>query len=177
MSQDTSNRAWYALLTRSNFEKTVKAELESKVVENYCPGLDDLAPLKLGSPKPLFPGYLFVRMDPNTDERLTVLKSRGAVRLLGTGNEIQPIPDEQIDSLRKALSSARAMTLHRFTQRGTWMRVMGGPLAGVEGRLLRQKNHTRLILSVDLLARSIAVEVDSDEIEVVDTKSATLARR
>src|SRR6266849_7068570 len=110
MSILSTEPSWYAIQTRSNFEKIVTAELGDRGIESYCPAIEELrqwADRKKIIERPVFPGYVFARFQDASHTRLTVHKVNGAVRILGTGNKIEPIPDREIDSIRVMLSSGR----------------------------------------------------------------------
>jgi len=160
---------WYAVQTRSNFEKHTCVELHARGVEHYCPAFREVhqwADRKKVVERPLFPGYVFARFSDSGALRLRILQAPGAVRILG-GEKIEAIPDEEIDSIRKLLNSGRQCTAHPFLREGSWVRVRRGALKNVEGTLIRVKNETRLVLSIALLCKSVATEVDIADVEVV----------
>lgn len=166
-AEPTSAR-WYALQTRSRFEKLVRAELSGKKVEHYLPTFNEVHQWKDRKKVvelPLFSGYVFARFPDEDEARLQVLRTNGVVRILGAGGEMEPIPDWEIDSIRLALASGNQFFLHPFVREGAWVRVRRGALAGVEGRLVRLKSQTRLVLSVELLSRAVATEVDLGDVE------------
>jgi transcription antitermination factor NusG len=169
-SASTSAR-WYAVQTRSRFEKVVQAALQSEGVEHYLALFQEVHQWKDRKKMvelPLFSGYIFVRFDNHVDAvRLRVLHTVGVTRILGSNGIIDPIPDQQIESLRQLLRSKNRCYPHPFIREGAWVRVRRGVLAGLEGRLIRVKNETRLILSVDLLSQSVATEVDARDVEPV----------
>jgi transcription antitermination factor NusG len=166
---------WYVLQTRSNFEKRVVAELGRKGLETYLPLYHEEHQWKDRRKiveVPLFGGYIFVRIDGTNESKLSVLRTTGVVRILGQGDRIEPVPDAEIDSIRMLLSTNVRCFLHPFLKEGAWVRVKKGPLRGVEGQLVRFKGQARLVLSVSLLARSVATEVDVSEVESVRTSGA-----
>jgi transcription antitermination factor NusG len=163
-------RTWYVVHTRSNFEKRVSEKLGDKGMQIYLPlyreehqWKDRRKVVEL----PLFPGYLFVQMPDTNEDRLTVLRTPGAVCILGQDQRIEPVPETEIQSIRKLLSSNVRFMAHPLLKEGAWVRVKSGPLKGVEGQLERFKGQTRLVLSISLLARSVSTEVDSVEVEVL----------
>lgn len=161
---------WYAVQTRSRFEKMVRAELEFKSVEHYLPTFKEVHQWKDRKKVvelPLFSGYVFARIPPEDAARVQVLRTNGVVRILGNSGEMEPIPDWEIDSIRRALDSGNQFFPHPFVREGAWVRVKRGALAGVEGRLVRFKSQTRLVLSVELLSRAVATEVDTWDVEPV----------
>ncbi len=161
---------WYAVQTKSNFEKLVTRELSAKGIENYCPTLEELhqwADRKKAVQRPVFPGYIFVRFVDMDGTRQLVRQTNGAVRILGNAEKIEAVPDSEIDSIQRLLKSGHTCFSHPFLQEGMLVRVKRGALRGIEGKLVRVKNQTRLVLSVNLLCNSIAVEVDATNVEPV----------
>ena len=110
---------------------------------------------------PLFPGYLFCRLDLNT-RLLPLFTTPGVVRLLGVGQTPLPVDDCEIDAIRAVLKTSRATRPWPMPKAGERVRIEAGPLCGVEGILVGQKRNSRLVVSVTLLQRAIAVEVDAD---------------
>jgi len=109
---------------------------------------------------PLFPGYLFCRSDSAT--RLPILTTPGVLRMLGTGRIPIPVEDGEIASLQKAAQAGASMIPYPYWQSGQAGRITAGPLAGIEGIVVTEKNSTRLVLNVSLLQRSVMLEIDSD---------------
>ena len=112
---------------------------------------------------PLFPGYCFARFDP--DERLSVLKCTGVVSIVSFNGDIAAIPDVEIDSLRRLVSSELQYDPCPLIREGAMVEVVHGPLKGVVGRLLRKGAHARLILAVDLIGQAVSVEVDAADVK------------
>lgn len=161
---------WYALHTKSNFEKITASEVSAKGLESFLPVRAELhrwKDRKKTIETPLFPGYVFVRIADCDRSRLQVVRSTGAVRILGTGTWIEPIPDVEIDSIRTLIRSGIPFHAHSFLREGERVRVKWGPLEGVEGVLTRIKSENRLIMSVEMLSQSVAVQVDLDHVEAV----------
>jgi transcription antitermination factor NusG len=161
---------WYAVHTRSNFEKRVAADFAAKGLENYLPAVREVhlwKDRKKAVEIPVFPGYVFVRVGNTDRERLQVLHTLGTVRILGNGGEIEPIPDLEIESLQQLMRSNTPVFAHPFLREGSWVRVKRGALEGLEGFLVRIKTRGRLVLSVNLLSRSVATEVDLTAVEAI----------
>jgi transcription antitermination factor NusG len=159
---------WYAVQTRSNFEKVVHSELLAKNVECYLPLLSETRQWKDRKKQieyPVFPGYVFARFGDEPDVRLRVLRSYGAVRILGSAASIEAIPEPEIENVRQLLASGARAFLHPFLREGMRVRVRRGPLRGIEGLLVRFRNQDRLVLSVDLLSRSVATEINTRDVE------------
>jgi transcription antitermination factor NusG len=155
---------WYAIHTRSNFEKAAAQVLVNKGFETYLP----LYKVKkrwtdrvVEQDVPLFSGYVFCRMD--TGERVPVLSVPGVVSIVGFGKNPAPISDGELDAVRRALESGLAIEALAYLKEGERVRVnKEGALYGVEGILLKKKSDWKLVISVELLHRSVAVEIDRD---------------
>lgn len=161
---------WYAVQTRSRFEKTVRGELSRWGIDHYLATFQDVHQWKDRKKVvevPLFSGYVFVRLEDTEAARLQVLKTNGVVRILGVGGRMEPVPDFEIDSIRQLLASGTRCYPHPFIREGSWVRMRRGPLAGVEGRLIRVKSQTRLVLSIELLSQAVATEVDASDVETI----------
>lgn len=157
---------WYAAYTAANHEKRVADQFASLELEHFLPLYESLRKWKdrkVWLQLPLFPGYVFVRMALRN--RLRVLKVAGVSKLVGFGEMPAPLPQEEIDALRLSLASGLRAEPHPYLSAGQRVRVRSGPLAGVEGILVRRKNATRFVLSVNLIARSVAVDIDALDIE------------
>jgi transcription antitermination factor NusG len=111
--------------------------------------------------RPLFPGYVFCRLNPS--ERLVpVLTSPGVVSLIGSGKQPAPIPEVEIDAVRRLLASGAGVEAYPLVREGQRIRVTRGSLKGLEGILLKKRNEWRLVISVTLLQRSLSVEIDRE---------------
>ncbi|MBV8552121.1 MAG: UpxY family transcription antiterminator [Acidobacteriaceae bacterium] len=156
---------WYAIRTRSNQENVAALVLEGKGYEYYLPKYrarrrwsDRVVIAEL----PLFPGYVFCRFD--VKQRLPILTTPGVVSIVGFGNEPVAIAESEIADIQAVLTSGLAAEPCPFLREGQRVRVKYGSLAGLEGILLKKKTDWRIIISVTMLQRSIAVEIDSDSI-------------
>lgn len=161
---------WYAVYTRSNFEKRVAAELAAKPVENYLPVVQEWHQWKDRKKLvevPVFPGYVFARFADSTRNRLQVLHTAGTVRILGQREQIEPIPDREIESVQRLLQANVPCFAHPFLREGAWVRVKRGALQDLEGLLVRVKSKTRLVLSITLLSQAVATEIDISDVEVI----------
>ena len=158
--------AWFALYTRSRHEQVVKTQLDRKEIENYLPMYIRQSQWKdrmKQIPFPLFPGYLFVRIP--LLERMEVLKVQGAVQLIGDGKHPLPVPDDQILNLKSCVEGGLKFDPWPYLTVGNRVRVKDGPFAGLEGILLRKKGSSRLVISIDLIQRSLAIEIEGWRIE------------
>jgi transcription antitermination factor NusG len=163
---------WYAVHTRSNFEKRIADELSAKGLESYLPSYEELHQWKDRKKKvdlPLFPGYVFTRFYDCPEARIAVLRTAGVVRILGQSGGIEPVPEQEIEGVRSVLGSKLPCYAHPLLREGAWVRVRRGALQGVEGLLVRLKNQTRLVVSVTLLSRSVAAEIDAADVEPIQT--------
>jgi len=114
---------------------------------------------------PLFPGYVFVRMA--LVDRSRVLQVPSVVRLVGFIGHLSPLPDEEIEGMKKGLVGGVRAEPHPFLTVGRRVRIKSGPLVGRQGILLRRKGILRVVLSIDLIMRSIAVDMDVADVEPV----------
>ena len=166
----TENVNWYALLTRSNFEKTVYASINKKRIEAFLPKVKKKSRRKdrnLMIEVPLFPGYIFVRTGVEPAEQLNILKTTGAVRLLGNKAGPVPVPASQIASL-KILTSTETDLITGANVRlkkGDPVMILEGPLAGVRGEFTYYKGQGRVAIKIDVLGQYCGVDVDEDNVE------------
>jgi transcription termination/antitermination protein NusG len=163
-----SQPPWYAIYTRYKHEKTVAQILASKGFEIFLPlyatahrWKDRIKLLSL----PLFPCYVFLK--GGLDRRLAIVTTPGFYLLVSNGGHPLEIPPEEIDAVRRAVESGARVNPHPFLKCGERVRVKCGALAGVEGILVRKKNLYRLVLSVEMLGKSVALEVDAFEVQRV----------
>jgi len=112
---------------------------------------------------PLFPGYVFVRIA--LADRLQVLEVPSVVRLVGFCGQPAPLPEADIEAIRLCLERGPRFEPHPYLQAGQGVRVARGPLEGLEGTVIRRKSHTRLVISLHLIMRSVAVEVEETDLE------------
>jgi transcription antitermination factor NusG len=163
-TQDTS--AWWVLYTRHQHEKTVAEMLSAKGFEVFLPLYESMRRWKDRSKMltlPLFPCYVFVR--GGIHRRLQVLTTPGVHMILFHGENVAIIPETEVDAIRKAVEGPFRVEPHPFLKCGERVRVTRGSLEGVEGVLVRKKNLYRLILSVNMMAQSVAVEIDATDVE------------
>jgi transcription antitermination factor NusG len=159
---------WYAAYTSAQHEKKVAAELERRSVESFLPVYssvrrwrDRQVQLEL----PLFPGYVFVHVALR--ERLRVLQVPGVAKLVGFGGLPVALPGEEIEALRVGLDGRLRAEPHPFLTVGRRVRLKSGPLAGMQGILLRKKGKYRVVISIELIQRAVAVELETLEVEPV----------
>jgi transcription antitermination factor NusG len=153
---------WFAIQTLSRHEKVVRSQLEMRNVENFLPTMRQLSQWtdrKKEIEVPLFAGYCFARF--SLADRLPVLQSQGVVCVVGSGGRPEPIPDEEIESLRKLISSSSDYDCCSYLREGMIVEVIRGPLQGVKGRLVREARPSRLVLSISLIQRAVSIEIDA----------------
>lgn len=160
--------AWFAIYTQHQHEKTVANLLSNKNFEVFLPLYaarhkwnDRTKQLLL----PLFPSYVFVRT--NLRERVEILRTPGVYQFVWFGGVPHPIPEDEIQAVQRAIEHSLAIEPHPYLHCGDRVRVKSGPLVSSEGILVRIKNQFRLVLSIELLNRSVAVEVEQNEVEPV----------
>ena len=162
---------WYAVYTRSRHEKHVREQCERRSIEAFLPLYETVHRWKdrrMRVQLPLFPSYIFVRIDLN--KRLDVLQIPGVACLVGFSGQPVSLREEEIDALQKGLSDGVCAMPHPYLAMGRRVLIKAGPLAGLEGILLRHKGNLRVVLSIDLLQRSIAVQADVANLEPVPGK-------
>ncbi|HXU12851.1 MAG TPA: transcription termination/antitermination NusG family protein [Candidatus Binatia bacterium] len=171
MAPDAGAR-WHVLWTRSHCEQLVHDQLAGKQFELFLPKFEawvKRAGSRSLSGAPLFPGYLFLRHALDKESYLEVRKSRGLVTILGDSwDRPAVLPDSEIEAIRLMVGARMPAAAHPYLREGRRVRITRGPLAGLEGILVQVKlNQGLLVLSVDLLQRSVAVEVDCTAVEPV----------
>jgi len=160
--------AWYAVYTRHQHEKAIAQILSAKGLEVFLPLYNATRRWKdrtMHLSLPLFPCYLFLR--GMEERRLEVVTTPGIVSILGINGEAAAIPESEIESVRKVIEWGNRVEPHPFPRCGDRVRVISGALQGLEGILVRKKNLYRLVLSVEMLERLAAVEVDVSAVERV----------
>jgi transcription antitermination factor NusG len=159
---------WYAAYTRANHERRVAQELTDRGVEHFLPQYQSLRKWKdreVEVSLPLFPGYVFVHMA--LERKLRVLQIPGVACLVGFAGKPAAIANEELARIREALSRKVVASPHPYLNVGRRVRVLDGPFAGLEGIVARRKKRNRLVLSLDLIERSIAVELGEANLEPV----------
>lgn len=155
---------WFALQTRSRHEKIVRHQLAARNIEQFLPTVTRLSQWKDRKKEiefPLFPGYCFARF--SLDNRFAVLQSPGVVHIVGALRP-EPIPDLEIESLRIVLNNGPRYDLYPYLKKGCLVEVTKGPMKGVKGIFMRHARPNRLVLSINLIQRAVAVEVDASSI-------------
>lgn len=161
-------RCWYAVHVRSRHEFSVLDALSKSGREAFLPTVERLRKWKDRKKMlafPLFPGYLFVHMHKSADDRLTLLKTKGVVRLLGmVPGEAEPVPEEQIDSLKKLVEHKETLDPYPYLKEGQKVRINRDALAGVEGILVEKQGQHMLVISVDILQQGVCLKIDASDV-------------
>jgi transcriptional antiterminator NusG len=169
--------SWYALHTHSHCEQRVAFELSIRRFEAYLPVFREQHQWKDRKKLvelPLFPGYVFVRMLDLAATRLEVRKIDKVVRILGQGDRIERVADEEIDALKRLLSASARCHAHPLLREGAWVRVRRGALEGLEGLLIGTKSQSRLVVSITLLSQSVSTEIDASDVEFLRPSHTSL---
>jgi transcription antitermination factor NusG len=159
---------WYALYTAPRHEKRVADQIDQQGISCFLPLYRSVRRWKDRRKElamVLFPGYVFVQMPLQI--RLRVLQLPGAVRLVTFNGQPAALPEEEIESLRTRLSGSGNVEPHPYLNAGQRVRVRSGPLQGLEGIIVRTKDRCRIVLSIHLIMRSMAVEVDECDVESI----------
>ncbi len=164
-STPTAGPRWYAVSTRSRHEKHVRDHLAGHGIEPLLPLLRRVNQWKDRKKEvnvPLFPGYCFARF--TWAASLAVLKAPGVVRIIGGCGKPEPIPDSEMDAVKKLMTNTLPYDSHPYLREGTRVRIVRGPLEGTEGVLTRKENRHRVVISIHLIQQAAAVEVDSADL-------------
>jgi transcription antitermination factor NusG len=176
---DSTCYPWFAVRVRSNHERIAAAHLRERGYQEFSPSCKTerrWSDRKKEMDQFLFPGYVFCRLDPL--DRLPVLTAPGVVDLVGFGKIPAPIPDHEIECIRRMVQSGLFVMPWPFLELGHKVLIERGPLAGVEGILDDVRGKCRLVVSVQLLQRSVSAEVDRSWIRPLPTDgSASMAPR
>ena len=170
MVERTQRRRWHVLWTRSNCEQMVSDRLAAQGFEVFLPTVNAWSRrggVRRLSRMPLFSGYLFLHHVITKDSYVDIVKTRGLVRPLGERwDQLDVIPDAEIEAIQRAVGSELPIARHPYLREGQRVRIVGGPMADVEGFFVRSNpKKGLLVVSVHLLRRSIAVEVDCTLVE------------
>jgi transcription termination/antitermination protein NusG len=164
------NPQWFALWTNSHCEQLVHDALAARGFRPFLPTVQEWsrrAGVRRLMPRPMFPGYLFVHAVLDKRNYVEIVKTRGLVRILGERwDRLAPIADHEIDSIRTFVAANVSVLEHPYLREGQRVRITEGALAGAEGYFVRSKpNRGLLVISIDLLQRSVAVEIECSAVE------------
>jgi transcription termination/antitermination protein NusG len=162
--------SWFAVQTWPRYEKKVFEELQRKQVETFLPLLptprqwsDRRRTVQL----PLFAGYVFVRTEPDVRARVPVLRINGVVGFVGASGSGSQIADAEIDAIQRVVSSRVAFNEHRYGDIGRRVRIRGGSLDGLEGILVARNDDLSLVVSVQIIQRSLAIRVAGYSVDFI----------
>ena len=162
-------KLWFALYVQVNHEKEVAKRLDQKSLDCFLPLMEGWSK-RLDRRKkihvPLFPGYVFVNTFLDASTNLNILKTPGALSMIRNSEGPLSIPAYQIENLQTMLGSLEPLTIHPYLREGDWVQVIRGPLTGCIGILNRvDMKRGRLIVSVDIIKKSVGVELDTEDVE------------
>jgi transcription termination/antitermination protein NusG len=172
----SSDSQWFAVWTRSRQEKSAATMLAALGVPHFLPLKSEVhqwSDRKQAVTVPLFTGYLFVRIDLAKDSRLRVLNTSGVAGFVGNQSGPSPIPDHQIEDIRTVLETRVECTVIPLLNEGDRVRVLRGPLAGIEGRLVRSNSSSRLSISIETIHKSMLVNVSRNDAELLENPGMT----
>jgi len=164
----TDSELWFAVWTRNQCEPKVESALERKGLHVFLPRLrvpSRRRDRRVVLEQPLFPGYLFLRFTPSRESYIRVAGTQGVVRVLGERwDALDPVPDEQVEAVRRV--AAEGARLLPWVRAGDRVRIVAGPLVGLEGFVREELGgRATFVVSVDLLRRSVGVEVRAEALE------------
>jgi transcription antitermination factor NusG len=161
--------AWYAVYTKFQHDKSAAALLERKDFEVFFPVYRAVHRWKDRNQivvLPLFPCYLFLRTE--LVRKTDILRTAGVRWIVENAGHACVVPDSEIESVQKICAAATRVQPHPFLRQGDLVRICRGPLLGMEGYFVRSKNQYRVVVSIDLLQKSVAVEVDLGDVELMN---------
>src|SRR5215471_16844760 len=171
---DSQGMRWFAAYTSACHEKTVARQLEDRSIEKFLPlyrswhrWKDRRKLVELA----LFPSYVFIKIEAR--DKLRVLEVPGVVSLVTFNGQLAALPEQEINALRTSLDSGVYAEPCPYLRVGRRVRVAAGPLAGAEGILIKKKDKCRVVISLDVLRRSVAVEVDGTDLEAAGSAGST----
>jgi len=163
--------AWYVVHTRSRHENKVAGRLRRQALEVFLPRLtvpSRRRDRRVFLDAPLFPGYLFIYTDLEPHTYQWIIQLFGVVRILGTNGIFSPVPEDTVNSIRTMIASGRQYQPWPFLENGRRVRIIEGPLAGAAGIVVARRHKKRkLVISVELFRRSVAVELADDALEAL----------
>lgn len=167
-SFEVANLPWYVTYTCPRHEKYVAQQLAERKIGSFLPLYASVRRWKDRRKRlelPLFPGYVFVQMTDRN--RLDILRLPGVVQIVCFQGKPAPVPLAEIDALRRGMTGSVVVQPHPFLQAGRRVRIVSGPMAGVEGIFVRRKDQVRVVISISLIQRSVAMEIGEADVEPV----------
>jgi transcription termination/antitermination protein NusG len=161
---------WYALATLSRHERVVAQELKNRGIDVFLPTITEThrwSDRRKKMEVPLFPGYIFVRALMSAMLRRSAICARGVLGFVTMHGEPLPVPDRELDDIKRLLASQFPCATHPFLKIGQRVRVRGGALDGIEGHLVRFDGGCKLVVSVEAISRSVALHIDGYDFDVI----------
>jgi transcription antitermination factor NusG len=161
---------WYAVQTRSRHEKTVAHQLQSQGITTFLPLITQAhnwSDRRKVVQVPLFPSYTFVRIVPSAEQSVRVLRVYGVSSFVGVRGQGSPIPDKQIADIRVLLTNNAGCSICPFLKVGQRVRIRGGCLDGIEGLLVARDGDRNLLISVEPMQRSLAINIKGYDVEAI----------
>jgi len=160
--------SWYAVHVRARHEFKVRDQLAGNDIEVFLPQIEKLR--KWSDRKklvsfPLFPGYCFARF--SLENRIFVLNARGVVKIIGNSQGPLPVPEEEMESVRRLVNSPLKYNPHPGLEKGMTVEVIQGPLKGLRGKMVRRGSRAQFIISIDLIGQGVSTELNADALLVV----------
>jgi transcriptional antiterminator NusG len=169
-SETANGLHWYAVWSRSRHEKMVASALTNVGITTFLPLVTEMhrwSDRRRSVEVPLFPGYVFVQIPNSTEARLLVRKTSGVVQFVGNQQGAVPIQDKEINDVRTVLERKVSCSPYPFLQVGQRVRICGGAFDGIEGVLVGRDSASKLVISIELIQRSLAVSVYNLDVEPV----------
>jgi transcription antitermination factor NusG len=162
--------SWFAIQTRPRYEKKVTVELQERGVKTFLPiysAKRQWSDRRQIVQLPLFPGYVFVRIAPMLETRVSVLRTNGVLRFVGVRNMGIPIPDCEIEGIQTVLEGGAAFKPYPYVRVGECVRIRGGCFDGVSGVLTAINGDESLVVSINMIQRSIAMRIEGYQVEAI----------
>jgi len=153
---------WYAIYTRSRYEKKVSMEFEDRGLEHFLPLVPQLRNWKDRKKivnMPIFPGYVFVNI--KLSEKIRVLRANGVVRFIEFNGSPSPIPDAQIEDVRQLLKYPDRVETASYFNCGDSVEITAGPFSGIKGKIIHSRGKQRILVGIEIIQQAISVEIDS----------------
>jgi len=166
----SDERRWYAIHTRARHERVVDQRLRTEGIATFLPLTKQVhrwSDRRKVVELPLFACYVFARLAMTAQERLQIWRTEGILGLVGRHGDGTPIPEEQIEAVRALLAQTVPWSVHPFLSAGQRVRIRGGALDGVEGIFVSRNGDNTLVISIDVVQRSVAVRISGYDIEIL----------
>jgi len=169
-NEAASTLSWYAILSRSRHEKVASAALTKSGITTFLPIVSQVrrwSDRRKIVEMPLFPGYLFVQIPNSSEAQLQVLKATGVAQFIGNRQGPIPVPDKEVAAVNAVLRAQVECSPYPFLRVGQRVRIRGGSLEGIEGILIAHESASKLVISIEIIQRSLAVSVYNFDVEPV----------